>query len=62
MEDFMIQFYDDETDLWVQYTYHVSEKGYCYETLDTSDGVTHYKNKRISEKELISAIEQYYNA
>ena len=62
MEDFMIQYYDEETDLQVQHTYHVSKKGYCYDTLDTSDGITHYKNKRISETEFINAIEKYYNA
>lgn len=62
MNEFMIQFYDEETNLTVQYVYEMSPKGYFYETCNTSDGITHYKHKRISEQAITNALETYLNA
>ena len=61
MEYFALEWFDEIINLRVQYVYSISKKGYFYLTVNTSDGVTHCKNKRISEKEFISAFETYKN-
>lgn len=59
--NFTIEYYDEDEAQRIQYHYSVSEKGYCYSQVAKEDGTT-YPKKRISEKQYISAIEEYYNA
>ena len=61
MDERIICWYDDEEDIRVQLHFWYSNNGYCYKQYCFSDG-TSSNIKRISEKEYISLIEQYYNA
>lgn len=59
-EGFILDWYDEEEDIRIQCLYEVSNKGYCYETYNDSNGIS--CKKRISEKAFISAFETYINA
>ena len=56
---FIIETYDEEKDMRVQFNYWTSGK-YFYSSTELEDGTTARK-KRISEKEYVSAFETYIN-
>lgn len=57
----VLEWFDEEENVKVQEYYWTTDKGYSYRQTALSNGVT-FPEKRISEKELISAIDRYYNA
>lgn len=56
---FILETFDDEKNMRVQFHYWTSEK-YYYSSTELEDGTTARK-KRISEKEYINALEIYMN-
>ena len=57
---FILESFDEETDMRVQFHYWTSGK-YFYSSTELEDGTTASK-KRISEKEYMNALETYRNA
>ena len=59
----VLEWYDKEEHAKVREYYWTTEKGYFYKKtlVDCEDGFP-YPAQRISEKQMISAIETYYNA
>lgn len=60
MDDFRIEFYDDDEKQRIQAHYWRTHDRF-YLQYDREDG-TSTKTKRISEESFISGIEEYYNA
>lgn len=60
MDDFRIEFYDDDEKQRIQ-AHYWTKNGRFYLQYDREDG-TSTKVKRISESSYISGIEEYYNA
>lgn len=57
---FILETFDDEINMRVQFHYWTSEKGYCYSSTEFENGTT-VRKQRISEHEYISAYETYRN-
>jgi hypothetical protein len=57
---FILQTYDEEKEMFVQFHYWTSGK-YFFSSTELDDGTTASK-KRISQKEYMTALETYYNA
>lgn len=60
-EKFRLEFYDEDKNMRYQVVYFMSEKGYFYSQYCFEDGFSS-KVFRISEKDMISAIEYLHNA
>ena len=61
MNDFRLEWYDEELGMRIQQHNWISPKGYYYRQYDREDGTSSIKF-RISEKSFISAVEELVNA
>lgn len=57
---FILQTYDDEKEMFVQFHYWTSGK-YFFSSTELEDGTT-VRKQRISQKEYMTALETYRNA
>ena len=58
---FILETFDDEINMLVQFQYWTSEKGYCYSNIVLENGRVIRNHKRVSEQEYITAYETYRN-